>query len=78
MVISLIPIAILLLVVAILLIIVCIRKRIQGSKLMLSGINITIIALIMAVKDDFELGGAVYPLAAIGLIISIIGLLQKN
>lgn len=54
------------------------RKGVSGYKLMLLGINITLLGGIFAVDPDSNLGGIEYLIAILGLIISAIGLRRKD
>lgn len=60
------------------LIVVSVRKGVSGFKLMLLGINITLISGIIVVDSNSNLGGVEYLIALIGLIVSIIGLGKKD
>ncbi len=60
------------------LIIINIRKGISGLKLMLLGINITLLGGIIAVDPSSNLAGFEYLIVITGLIISIVGLGKDN
>jgi hypothetical protein len=60
------------------LIIFGLKKGVSGLKVMLLGINITLLGGIIAVDPNSSLGGAEYLIVLIGLIISIIGLWRKD
>ncbi|MDP4091791.1 MAG: hypothetical protein Q8920_00345 [Bacillota bacterium] len=57
-------------------IILVLRKGISGVKVMLLGINITLLGGILAVDPNSNLGGFEYLIVLIGLIISIFGLVN--
>jgi hypothetical protein len=57
---------------------VSLRKGISGLKLMLLGINITLVGGIIAVDPNSNLGGIEYLVVLIGMIFSIIGLGKKD
>lgn len=60
------------------LIILASQKSISGHKIMLLGINITLLGGIFAVDPNSNLGGFEYLIVILGLIISVIGLLKKD
>lgn len=54
------------------------RKEVSGIKVMLLGINVTLIGGIIAVDPNSNLGGIEYLIVLLGLIISIIGLRKED
>jgi len=60
------------------LIIFGLRKGVSGLKIMLLGINITLLGGIIAVDPNSNLGGIEYLIVLLGLIISIIALGKKD
>lgn len=52
-------------------------KNVSGLKIMLLGINLTLIGVIMALDDSYNYGVLIYLIAIAGLIISLIGLVKK-
>lgn len=54
------------------------KKDVSGVKIMLLGINITLLGGIIAIDPDSNLGGFEYFIVIFGLIISIIGLMKKD
>jgi len=55
-----------------------VKKGATGLKIMLYGINITLLGGIIAVDPDSNLGGIEYLIAISGLLISFLGLLKKD
>ena len=60
------------------LIIFVLRRGVSGLKVMLLGINITLLGGIIAVDPNSNLGGIEYLIVLIGLITSIIGFGTKD
>lgn len=54
------------------------KKSTSGVKVMLLGINITLLGGIIAVDPNSNLGGIEYLIVLLGLIVSIIGLVKKD
>lgn len=54
------------------------RKEVSGIKVMLLGINVTLIGGIIAVDPNSNLGGIEYLIVLLGLIISITGLRKED
>jgi hypothetical protein len=54
------------------------NKNVSGIKIMLLGINLTLIGGVMALDKGYNHGGVVYFIAIAGLIISLIGLMKKD
>jgi len=55
-----------------------IEKGASGHKIMLLGINITLLGGIIAVDPDSSLAGIEYLIALCGLIISLVGFAKKD
>jgi hypothetical protein len=60
------------------LIISILSKRTSGLKIMLLGINLTLLGGIIAVDQNRNYGAIVYLVVFLGLIISLIGLMKKD
>ena len=54
------------------------RKGASGVKVMLLGINITLLGGIIAVDTNSSLGGVEYLIVLLGLVVSIIGFEKKD
>jgi hypothetical protein len=54
------------------------RKGVSSIKIMLLGINITLLGGIIAVDTSSNLGGIEYLIVLLGLVVSIIGLGKKD
>ena len=54
------------------------RKGASGVKVMLLGINITLLGGIIAVDPNSNLGGIEYLIVLLGLVVSIIGFGKKD
>lgn len=54
------------------------KEGTTSFKIMLMGINITILGGIIAIHTNHSYGGAEYLIAFIGLVISAIGLVKKD
>lgn len=54
------------------------RKGVSGIKVMLLGLNLTLVGGILAIDPNSNLGGIEYLIVLLGLIISAIGLGKKD
>ena len=54
------------------------RKGASGVKVMLLGINITLLGGIIAIDTNSSLGGVEYLIVLLGLVVSIIGFEKKD
>ncbi len=59
-------------------VILALKKGVSGLKVMLLGINITLLGGIIAVDPNSNLEGIEYVIVLVGLITSIIGLVKKD
>jgi phosphate starvation-inducible membrane PsiE len=60
------------------LIISILSKSTSGLKIMLLGINLTLLGGVIAVDQNRNYGAIVYFIALLGLIISLIGVMKNN